>query len=91
MNWKVQHKSLIYQLNQKHVLQTSKTLISNTTKRSNTCFVFNDYKIMIVKLFNRHVIKKKRFAYQIGLIVVLNYVRVLFMLLKNIIGIKERL
>lgn len=46
---------------------------------------------MIVKLFNRHVIKKKTFAYQIGLIVVLNYVRVLFMLLKNIIGIKERL
>lgn len=54
-------------------------------------FCFNDYKIMIVKLFNRHVIKKKRFAYQIGLIVVLNYVRVLFILLKNIIGIKERL
>lgn len=45
---------------------------------------------MIVKLFN-NLIKKKRFAYQIGLIVVLNYVRVLFILLKNIIGIKERL
>lgn len=46
---------------------------------------------MIVKLFNRHVIKKISFAYQIRSIVVLNYVRVLFILLKNIIGIKERL
>lgn len=81
-----------------YLLIKSKTRITNTKdlnfkyyQKKQYMFVFDDYKIMIVKLFNRHVIKKKRFAYQIGLIVVLNYVRVLFMLLKNIIGIKERL
>lgn len=81
-----------------YLLIKSKTRITNTKdlnfkyyQKKQYMFVFNDYKIMIVKLFNRHVIKKKRFAYQIGLIVVLNYVRVLFILLKNIIGIKERL
>lgn len=80
------------------LLIKSKTRITNTKdlnfkyyQKKQYMFVFDDYKIMIVKLFNRHVIKKKRFAYQIGLIVVLNYVRVLFILLKNIIGIKERL
>lgn len=81
-----------------YLLIKSKTRITNTKdlnfkyyQKKQYMFVFDDYKIMIVKLFNRHVIKKKRFAYQIGLIVVLNYVRVLFILLKNIIGIKERL
>lgn len=81
-----------------YLLIKSKTRITNIKdlnfkyyQKKQYMFVFDDYKIMIVKLFNRHVIKKKRFAYQIGLIVVLNYVRVLFILLKNIIGIKERL
>lgn len=81
-----------------YLLIKSKSRITNTKdlnfkyyQKKQYMFVFDDYKIMIVKLFNRHVIKKKRFAYQIGLIVVLNYVRVLFILLKNIIGIKERL